>query len=266
MEKYVKEFLPVAVLKSTYPRIDLLMYSKNFQADYRMNEVTFRKGDGSWRPTSFVKLSCHNGAARLEAWIEAMESEQGLDGIAAKAVQRSLNKLIAQIEQILCSDGHTPDLCSDCGGELREGASFCPHCGTPVELTVDFAQLSPIHNGVPSDWNISKREYLRKYADKDFYRAINGIAICGYLMCGFMGLSALNDPWILPDVAVLLLLLLGMHIGKSKWCAIAIAVDSAISTFGGLLLTGELKGWLWLVVGIVGAVEIYKAEKKYRGK
>lgn len=264
---YVKEFSSVAVLKNAYPRIDLLMYSKNFQADYRMDEVTYRKGAGSWRPASFVKLSCQDGVVRLEAWVEAMDSEQGLDGITAKTVQKSLNKLVAQIEQMLCcAENQAANLCGSCGGELREGASFCPHCGNPVEVTVDFAQLSPIRNGVSADWNVSKGEYLRKYADKDFYRAINGVAICGYLMCGLMGLSALSDPWMLLDAAVLLLLLLGMHIGKSKWCAIAIAVDAAISTFGGLLLAGELKGWLWLIVGIAGAVTIYKAEKKYRGK
>jgi len=64
------------------------------------------------------------------------------------------------------------------------------------------------------------------------------------------------------DGLVLLGLTLGMHLGKSRGCAIAIFVVSIIEVIVSLQI--QAFPWVWLVVGISSLVIFNKIEKQYK--
>ena len=84
---------------------------------------------------------------------------------------------------------------------------------------------------------------------------------CGFLLLLF---ALLASPAALVDVAILLGLGLGMHLGKSKGCAICMLIYSIYSVVVNLITTGTFSGWLLLVLGIMAVQVFDKAEKRFK--
>lgn len=116
---------------------------------------------------------------------------------------------------------------------------------------------------IPMGQYVSKGEYRRKYTPKSFRKQIMIVSILCYVFAAINLVLAFVDPWGLVDVAIQLGLALGIHIAKSKGCAIAMIVYGAINVVL-VLLSGSFGGWLWLAIGIGATVAINKVDKRYK--
>lgn len=111
------------------------------------------------------------------------------------------------------------------------------------------------------------QEYRRNYASQPLYKAIRTYAIIGYVLCAVnMVLALLSNAFLLVEMAVLLALILGVHLGKKKWCAVALAVYSVVNCIIVLINTGRFGGWMWIVVA-AGFLDCFrKIDREYKSE
>ena len=245
MARYIKEFPMVDYQENTYGEITKYLASQKFEYRHRDGEQLFQKGKGFWAAPSFVKVTYSHDSVRLEAWIDAFGDEQGLDGFVGMAVKKPLRKVVTKVEEILQKPGvdYVPQ-------EIEEAQT--------EEATAETVTEAP--QVIPT----SKKEYYKKHAGESFYYNLRITAIVGYVLCGLSALTLLANPFGIIDLAVYLTLVLCMHIGKSKGCAIAITIYAACSMVLVLVSTGTLGGWGWLVVGIYSWIIFNNADKRYK--
>ena len=226
---------------NSYAKIHSFLTSKKYTPRNRDGEDLFQKGDGVWAAPSFIKVVYRGNTVRVEVWIDVMGEEQGLDGVMGWAIKKPLKKLVAQVEQIL----QTP------------GAGYVPDSEPEEEALPEKAEPEVV---VPA----SKKEYYRKYAGEAFYTNLRVNAIIGYICCGITLVTAVLNPYVIIDAALLLGLLLGMHLGKSKVCAILITIYGAFNVVSSILSVGFPAGWVVLIVGIYSWITFHNADKRYR--
>ena len=114
---------------------------------------------------------------------------------------------------------------------------------------------------LPEGVKVTKLQYLRKYAGSEFNSNLRFLGIMGYVMLVPLGVLATSNYGLLLDVAVLLLMNLGMHLGRNKFCALGMSayavLNFALSLGASALLVG------WIALGAFGFMQIRKAEKQY---
>jgi len=149
--------------------------------------------------------------------------------------------------------------CTNCGAQLSDETIFCTGCGQ------NTAEASPAATATYVDRNISFKEYMAKYADPAHLKNIKTSAIVCYICLGItVVFSILFNYFGLIDSVILGALTLGMHLGKSKGCAIALLVVSILSTLVALVSTGSFSGWLWIVASITAVSAYSKISKAYK--
>lgn len=271
MARYFKVFPLVDDPAGTFPDIRSYLNSKGFHETTLDGQKVFQKGDGVWLAARYIRLTYFGGYARLEAWVDVMGGEEGLDGFVGSAPKKSVKKVLPVIEEILTrrNESYQPPepgemepqvFCAKCGARQREGAGYCPNCGYIFGEPV----RSPGNaNSIPAGVRVTKQEYLKKYAGESFNKNLKITAIVGYVLCGIQALAVLANPYVLIDLAICLGLTLGLHLGRSKGCAIGMLVYFGVSLLLNLLSSGILGGWGWLIVGIYGLNIIRNAEKQY---
>lgn len=77
-------------------------------------------------------------------------------------------------------------------------------------------------------------------------------------------ISLLVSPFGLIDSVVFLALTLGMHLGKSKGCAIGMLVYAIFTVIAGLVAYGTFGGWLWIIAGVNALIVFNNADKRYK--
>ena len=110
------------------------------------------------------------------------------------------------------------------------------------------------------------KEFLKLPENKKLRRQINAAAIICYI-CAFitLGLMAVAEqPSMILDVAVVLILGLLIHITKSKACAIILLVFAVISTLIVLISTQQFGGWLLLLAGIFAVSATTRLDKLWK--
>ena len=167
-------------------------------------------------------------------------------------------------------NGNSQKFCTKCGAQLDPDSFFCAKCGTP---TANAAMGGDPQTGgqtygqpqAPINPNISFKEYVNTYAPPFCRKEIRNACIVGYICIGLSGLVSIAlNPLGLIDVLVFLGLYLGVHLAKSKACAILALVLSGLEILAGLVLTGTLSGWLWIVAGACAVSSLFKANKHYK--
>ena len=241
MARYQRVMPMVASKEFSFPQIQKLLTGKGFRYEPAEGKDIFRKGDGVWTMGRYISVTYAGKFVNVEAWVTSIGSEMDLEGFVGCAGKKPVKKLVAQVENIL---------------------SVPVEGFVPQEVPVFESQPAQPRQILPPD--ITKKEYLKTYAGAEFQRQLKGAAIMGYVCAGINGALGLLNPLALVDALILLSLTLGMHLGKSKGCAIAILVFSIISMILGLLSTGQIGGWLVLLCGIYGVVIFNKADKKYK--
>ena len=66
------------------------------------------------------------------------------------------------------------------------------------------------------------------------------------------------------DAFLLLGLALGIHIGKSRACAVIVLVYSILNCLYALISTGKMSGYLIIIAGIYATIYTFKARKEYK--
>ena len=110
---------------------------------------------------------------------------------------------------------------------------------------------------------MSRKEFVERYAQPSLKTSITSIAILCYVCAGLTFLvSCLTNPFGIIDALLLAGLALGMHLAKSKVCAILILVLSIIEVIASLIV-GAFP-FLWLIAGISAVVTFSKIDKQYK--
>lgn len=243
MARYCKELAVVDYPEKTLAEVRKYLASQKFVYRQCDGEWLFQKGKGFWVAPSFLKVTYSRDTVRVEAWIDAFGSEQDLEGFVGVAAKKPLKKVVTKVEEILC----------------RPGVDYAPTTGEIEDIT----ETAEPRVETPVAF-VTKKKYFKKYASESFYRNLRVTAIVGYVLCGISVLTAIVNPFALVDVAIYLSLLLGMHLGKSKGCAIGVAAYAILGVVVNLVLNGVLVGWGWLIIGIYSLVIFNNAEKRYK--
>lgn len=113
---------------------------------------------------------------------------------------------------------------------------------------------------------ISKKEYIKSYADEKMIKDIKKAAIVGYICSGITALLGLLmfNIGIIIEVFLMFGLLLGMHLGRKKWCAMTYMCIAILDCVVSMALTGSPSGWLVIVAGIWAVSTFNKLDKAYK--
>jgi len=157
--------------------------------------------------------------------------------------------------------------CTSCGAQMEDNAAFCTSCGTAAGSPV--TSNSAVHTPTPTytyvNRNITFKEYLETQADPAHLKTIKTSAIVCYICLAISLIFAILFNYAgLIDVVILGALTLGMHLGKSKVCAIILLIYSIISTLIAFASTGSFTGYLWILASILAVVSYSKLTKAYK--
>lgn len=167
--------------------------------------------------------------------------------------------------------------CAQCGETLTPDSKFCTGCGTMVEQqTVN--QQPGNWDGVPAANNpygaysygcppaeyVSKGQYRRICTNAEYLKNLKTCAIVLYVLTGLNAvIQLLTAPTGLVVVALDLALVLGIHLGKSKGCAIALLCISIVSVILALIYAGRPGGWMWIIASIAAIRAFSAADREY---
>ena len=150
--------------------------------------------------------------------------------------------------------------CSKCGAVLENDALVCPTCGQAVS---DEARIQAQAGGGP----LTKKDFLKLPAMKSCKSNIN---VCGVLLYIFgainIGLAVYMGTFPIDGI-ILFLLGLGIHLGKSRVCALICAAYSVFNVIYMFATTGTAGGWWILIIGFDAVYYTFKyhsAWNKYK--
>ena len=126
-----------------------------------------------------------------------------------------------------------------------------------------YGQYSQSGSGVPANCTIE--EYRKNYASAPLQKSIKTWAIVGYVLCAINAvLAVLVSPLDLVFLAIDLVLILGVHRGKKKGCAIGLLISAIISSVISLIMTGSFSGWLWIIMAVSFMSTFKKMDDEYK--
>ena len=186
-----------------------------------------------------------------------------------------------QIMEAVAAESSASVFCTNCGAKMTEDIALCPICGqrrpeqsvqgafsqNPVPAQQDFSQGNPYAYAegpaFPAGYQVSRKEFIEKYTQNSLRKDITGVAILCYVCAGINLISAfLLNPIGIIDSLLLAGLALGMHLAKSKVCAILILVLGIVEFVLSLIAGGF--PYLWLIAGITAVVTFSKIDKQYK--
>lgn len=141
--------------------------------------------------------------------------------------------------------------CDKCGTELESNALVCPFCGQAVS---DETRLQEQYGNV----KLTKKEFLNLPAMKSCKSNINACGIALYII-GAINIVLQIAMGSLPiDGICLVLLGLGIHLGKSRVCAILCTAFGGFNVLYMIMTTGRIGGWWSLLVGIYAIIYTFR--------
>lgn len=190
-------------------------------------------------------------------------------------------------------------ICQSCGRANELGAKFCKSCGAPLESNETVQQNNAYqpnapyqpnngyqsNNGYPSNngyqqgnqygmpesmysgtTRMTKKEFDECANIKILTKNITAAAVIAYVIGAITFIvnviMAGNIAGIL-DVLIVVGLGLGIHLAKSRVCAVIITAYSIFNLIYMLLLTGAPGGWLIIVCGVYSIIYTFKYQKAW---
>ena len=265
MARYVKDLPLLEDPNSSFAAIYQYLTQDGFIYETYKGEQVFRKGSGWVSCPTFIKVTYAPNMVRLEAWIKyailpgVYAGEMGMEGFIGSLAKGTMRRCAAWVEQRL-------------GGGAQPVAVPQPQQGYGYPSPPSYAAQYPnpampnpnMPKPIPYGQQVSISDYRCHYASEGFKKSIRTCAIICYVLCGVNVLLGLLEPLYLVDAVILIALTLGLHLKKSKGCAIGMIVYSAISIILGLITTGTPSGWLWLILGIAAINAINNVDKEYK--
>ena len=158
--------------------------------------------------------------------------------------------------------------CPKCNAQIPENSQFCTNCGAATGASVQNTPLQnvPIRTEPVQEKAVDFKDFLTRFAPEEVRKSLRSASILAYACAGISAVAnlVLGYPLGLIDVAILLGLALGMHLGKSKICAILLLIAAVVEVAYTLAITGNFGGWLWILAGVSGVMTFAKADKLYK--
>lgn len=162
--------------------------------------------------------------------------------------------------------------CPSCGTTLEEGATRCSFCGAAVQpgRKQDAPWSQAPGQAAPAPFaagEITRNEFYRSYASNKVRKNIKSSAILCYVcaaITAIAGFVLLQNPMVLVDVAIVLVLGLGIHLKQSRVCAILLLAYSVLSCLLTIISYGKASGWLIILAGVYAVINTFALEKEYR--
>lgn len=166
-------------------------------------------------------------------------------------------------------------ICKSCGRANEQGAKFCKSCGAPLEGGVDVQQNNKVgyqqknmgyqQYDMSGNMNfgttrMTKEEFNQCANIKTIIKNITIAAIITYVIGAISLITNVilgGNIFGLLDVIIVIGLGVGVHVAKSRACAVVLLVYSVFNMIYMLLLAGMPGGWLILVCGIYATIYIH---------
>lgn len=150
--------------------------------------------------------------------------------------------------------------CNQCGTELESNALICPFCGQAV--TDEMRMQAQYGNK-----QLTKAEFLNLPAMKSCKSNIISCGIALYVF-GVINIGVHIYLGNLPiDGIILILLGLGIHLGKSRVCAVICTIYGSFNVIYMTMTTGRISGW-WILLAAIYAItytfRYHSAWNKYK--
>lgn len=111
------------------------------------------------------------------------------------------------------------------------------------------------------------KQYRKSYASDPLKKNIKTLSIVAYVLVGInLVIAVLANPWALIDTVLLLGLVLGVHLGRNKGCAIALLVYTIVNAIIGLVSSGTVSGWWWIFLAVSYLSTFKKMDAEYKAE
>lgn len=191
-------------------------------------------------------------------------------------------------------------ICEKCGQWMEDGTTVCSKCGavyntgnaqgagataaqTAQQSVVQTAQQSMAQTGNPAGQpmptaanaygesagpvrqpGMTKKEFDKHTNIVNVKKQITGTAIVGYVIVGINLILAFATAFSnILDVLLMLGMSLGIHLAKSRVCAIILTVYGAFNMIVMTIANGGIAGWWILLVGIYAIINTFKYQKAW---
>lgn len=272
MARYIKNFQTNAAFQTVHMAINQYLLSEGYEYINYNGESVFKKGNGVMTSPTFFKFSYFGNTVRMETWMTYVLlpglyiGELDVDCFWGWAVKGTWKKQIKNLENILSNFAAQ----TTCQQPVQNNMAYNDNHET-LQSNVSYQKSVPQSNSFisddnpipPTDYPVSRKEFINKYANPSLRKNITSIAILCYLCAGVtFVVSCLYYPLGCIDALILAGLALGMHLAKSKVCATFILVLSIIEVL--LSMDSGSVPVLWLIVGISAVTTFNKIEKAYK--
>lgn len=148
-------------------------------------------------------------------------------------------------------------ICKSCGRANEQGAKFCKSCGAPLEGGVDVQQNNKVGY---QQKNMGYQQYdmsgnmnfgTTRMTKEEFNQCANIKTI-------------IKNITIAAIITYVIGLGVGVHVAKSRACAVVLLVYSVFNMIYMLLLAGMPGGWLILVCGIYATIYTFKYQSAWQ--
>ena len=161
-------------------------------------------------------------------------------------------------------------ICKSCGRANELGARFCKSCGAPLESDESMQQNNTNQSENVCQQNnqyvmpesmysgttrMTKKEFNECANIKSITKNITAAAIINVVMAG--NIAGLVDVMIVVGLG------LGIHLAKSRACAVIITAYSIINFIYVILLSGMPGGWLIIVCGVYSIIYTFKYQNAW---
>jgi len=135
--------------------------------------------------------------------------------------------------------------CTKCGTELESNAQICPFCGQAVS------------NEEPQK-PLTKEEFMQLPAMKSCKSNVNSCGIVLYVLGALNIVLQIYMKSFPLDGILLILLGLGIHLGKSRICAVLCTIYGAFNVIYMLMTTGKVFGWWIILVAVYALIYTFR--------
>lgn len=262
-KRYSKNFYFKLDYEKLFNAVNNYLTSQGYDYTVYKGESVWQKGNGWVAAPTFLKLTNEGEVIRLEAWIKqallpgVFVGEMGIDGFYGFAIKEQLKSRVNVIESIIQQQGFDAAQKSQQAETLESSEEKNSASAVSINNTQSFTP--PVNS--PYVLGMTKKEFRKN--SPSFKKRLRGLAIFCYVLVGINLLSVFLNPLVLIDTIALLGVTLGMHLGRSKGCAIGLLVLGIIEMLA-TIIAGYFGAYLWVAAGI-GAVMIFNyVDKEYK--
>ncbi len=154
--------------------------------------------------------------------------------------------------------------CPYCQAEIQDCIKYCTECGAAQAAA--FGGVPDIQPRTAPVYTKSLKEFLSLPENKSLRAKYSTAGILCYVCGGVTALLMLisKNYYAVIDIALLVGLGLGVHIGHSKVCAVLLAVYAVINMVVTFVTNGSIGGWLVAVAAIFGCIATFQGDKAWK--